>query len=123
MAENRCSKSPVFFFDKFQTTVPRHCIISTMCVAVALLCFLWTAVPQVEAAVEEIDITPSNTNGIELGELSILQLVFFVLLLLKLVTLYAVGVLPVEVDLGGTFTGTKRGFGKKDVSQFLKNHL
>lgn len=90
--------------------------IATLVVA-ALIAFA-TTVPEVDGAVEEIDVTPSNTNGIEIGELSLLQFVLFMLVILKLVTLYSFGVLPVEVDLGGTFSGasSKRSITEEAVS-------
>ncbi|XP_071513686.1 uncharacterized protein [Panulirus ornatus] len=47
-----------------------------------------------------IDVTPTNTNGVELGELSGLQMVFLSLVFLKLVILSFLGVLPVTIDLG-----------------------
>ncbi|CAL4062269.1 unnamed protein product [Meganyctiphanes norvegica] len=64
---------------------------------------LWACVCTVgvQGLTEEIEITPSNTNGFEIGELSTLQFVVMMLIFLKLVTLYAIGVLPFEVDLGG----------------------
>lgn len=94
--------------------------------AIAALLALSTAVPEAEAAVEEIDVTPSNTNGIEIGELSLLQFVFFLFVLLKLVTLYSVGVLPIEVDLRGSssgVTGRRRSFAREDVSYLLKERI
>lgn len=93
--------------------------------AIAALLALSTAVPEAEAAVEEIDVTPSNTNGIEIGELSLLQFVFL-FVLLKLVTLYSVGVLPIEVDLRGSssgVTGRRRSFAREDVSYLLKERI
>ncbi|XP_042219456.1 uncharacterized protein LOC121864487 isoform X2 [Homarus americanus] len=54
----------------------------------------------VQAVVEEIEVDPSNTNGFELGELSFLQFVLGCVIFIKIVALYAVGVLPIEVDLG-----------------------
>ncbi|XP_066967047.1 uncharacterized protein [Macrobrachium rosenbergii] len=66
--------------------------------------------------IEEVEVTPTNTNGVELGELSFMQFVLFAIIFLKLVTLYTVGVLPLEIDLGAfvdkffNFTTTGRGF-------------
>ena len=54
-----------------------------------------------DCSIEEIEATPTNTNGIELGELSLSQLVLVMLVFLKLTLLYSVGVLPLEIDLGG----------------------
>ncbi|XP_068247425.1 uncharacterized protein [Palaemon carinicauda] len=62
------------------------------------------SIPVADAMIEEMEVTPSNTNGIELGELSFMQLVLFALIFLKLSALYNVGVLPVEIDLGALFT-------------------
>ncbi|XP_071513688.1 uncharacterized protein [Panulirus ornatus] len=64
-----------------------------------------SSVTYVSATFEEIEVDPSNTNGFELGELSFLQFVLGSIIFLKIVALYAVGVLPIEVDLG---------FGSKD---------
>ncbi|XP_071513687.1 uncharacterized protein [Panulirus ornatus] len=50
--------------------------------------------------VNTINVTPVNTLGFELGELSGLQMIFLSLVFLKLVTLTFLGVLPVDVDLG-----------------------
>lgn len=64
---------------------------------------IWACVGAVgvHGAIEEIEITPTNTNGFEIGELSTLQFVVMMLIFLKLITLYSIGVLPFEVDLGG----------------------
>ena len=56
---------------------------------------------EAEALTEEIEATPTNTNGFEIGELSMPQYMLMMLIFLKLVLLYAVGVLPLEIDLGG----------------------
>lgn len=53
----------------------------------------------VEAIFEDISIDPTNTYGMEIGELSFLQFILGCLIFLKLVILYVGGVLPVEVDL------------------------
>lgn len=68
--------------------------------------------------IEEVEVTPSNTNGVELGELSFMQFLLLLLIFLKFVTLYSVGVLPVEIDLGGLFeeSTSARGFVNKEVS-------
>lgn len=99
----------------------------TTLLAIVVLFALLTRVPEVDAAVEEIDVTPSNTNGIEIGELSLLQFVFFMLAVLKLVTLYSAGVFPIEIDLRGSFslvTGRRRrSFAREDVSQLLKESI
>lgn len=70
--------------------------------------------------IEEVEVTPSNTNGVELGELSFMQFLLLLLIFLKFVTLYSVGVLPVEIDLGGLFeeSTSVRGFVNKDVSSW-----
>ncbi|XP_045131000.1 uncharacterized protein LOC123516027 [Portunus trituberculatus] len=68
-----------------------------------LLLLLPLLLPVTEAAIEEVEITPSSTNGIELGELSYPQFLFACIIFIKLVTLYAVGVLPVEINLGEKF--------------------
>lgn len=84
-----------------------------------LILFLWLLfASRAEAALEEIEATPTNTNGIEIGELSFMQLLLFMLVFLKLVTLYSLGVLPIEIDLGASFTGftSERGLVDKDVS-------
>jgi len=49
---------------------------------------------------EEIEGTPTNTNGFEIGELSMPQYVFMMLVFLKLSLLYGSGVLPLEINLG-----------------------
>lgn len=86
---------------------------ATSVLALWLLC-----APRAEAALEEIEATPTNTNGIEIGELSFMQLLLLMLVFLKLVTLYSLGVLPIEIDLGASFTGftSERGLVDKDVS-------
>ncbi|KAK3855683.1 hypothetical protein Pcinc_037929, partial [Petrolisthes cinctipes] len=57
-------------------------------------------VDETEALFEEVEVDPSNTNGMELGEISFLQFLLGSLIFLKLVALYAGGVLPIEIDLG-----------------------
>ncbi|XP_037800936.1 uncharacterized protein LOC119595825 isoform X1 [Penaeus monodon] len=89
-----------------------------------LILFLWLLfASRAEAALEEIEATPTNTNGIEIGELSFMQLLLFMLVFLKLVTLYSLGVLPIEIDLGASFTGftSERGLVDKDaeISTYL----
>ncbi|XP_037800937.1 uncharacterized protein LOC119595825 isoform X2 [Penaeus monodon] len=73
--------------------------------------------------IEEVEVTPSNTNGVELGELSFMQFLLLLLIFLKFVTLYSVGVLPVEIDLGGLFeeSTSARGFVNKEaeISTYL----
>ncbi|XP_076038031.1 uncharacterized protein LOC143023391 [Oratosquilla oratoria] len=56
------------------------------------------------AITEDIEVTPTNTNGIELGDLTMTQFVFFMVVFLKLVTLYAMGVIPIEFDLSNAFS-------------------
>ncbi|KAG7170467.1 hypothetical protein Hamer_G018954 [Homarus americanus] len=72
----------------------------------------------VQAVVEEIEVDPSNTNGFELGELSFLQFVLGCVIFIKIVALYAVGVLPIEVDLGfnSDSLASRRTFTGRDVS-------
>lgn len=70
-----------------------------------------TSVTRVQAAVEEIEVDPSNTNGFELGELSFLQFVLGSIIFLKIVALYSVGVLPIEIDLG--FSSTNEDFDRR----------
>lgn len=68
-----------------------------------LLILLWLVcgVPHVaEAVFEEIEVQNSNSNGFELGELSLSQFVLGSLIFLNIVVLYTAGVLPIEVDLG-----------------------
>ena len=65
-----------------------------------ILCLLLSRTIPTEGAVESIDFTPSDTSGINLGELSVLQFVLFMLGALQLSVLYAVGALPFEFDLG-----------------------
>lgn len=60
-------------------------------------------VQETEALFEEVEVDPSNTNGMELGEISFLQFILGAIIFLKLVALYAGGVLPIEIDLGGKF--------------------
>ena len=58
--------------------------------------------------IDEIEATPTNTNALELGDLSMPQFLVFCAVFLLVVTLYAVEVVPVEVDLG-YFYGTGSG--------------
>ena len=62
----------------------------------------------IECTVEEIEATPTNTNGIELGELSLIQFILLIFVFLKLTVLYSMGVLPLEIDLGGMLDETLR---------------
>lgn len=74
----------------------------------ALICVVvaYVFIKEAEALTEEIEATPTNTNGFEIGELSMPQYVLMMLIFLKLVLLYAVGVLPLEIDLGSVWYGT-----------------
>ncbi|KAF2350882.1 hypothetical protein FHG87_018359 [Trinorchestia longiramus] len=82
---------------------------------------------QVHGLTEEIEATPTNTNGIEVGELSMPQYILLMLIFLKYTLLYAVGVLPLEIDLGGiwdpdsatTLNGDDQPL---DVRRSLDNH-
>ncbi|XP_018026041.1 uncharacterized protein LOC108681512 isoform X2 [Hyalella azteca] len=56
---------------------------------------------EVHAIAEEIEATPTNTNGVELGEVSMAQFILLLFVFLKLTLLYSVGILPLEIDLGG----------------------
>jgi len=58
-------------------------------------------IQQSVAIVEGLSMDPVNMNGFEIGELSMPQFVFLLLLVLQLILLYAVGVLPLEYDLAG----------------------
>lgn len=61
-------------------------------------------------AVEEVQVTPSNTSGFQVGELSVYQYLILIMTFLKIVIMYAMGILPIEVDLGGLLeTGTISG--------------
>ena len=63
---------------------------------------LWCClVRRASAAVEGFGMDPINMNGFEIGELSVPQYLFFMLVCLQLILLYAVGVLPLEFDFGG----------------------
>lgn len=77
-----------------------------------------------QCAFEEIELTPPNTNGVYLGEFSLAQLVVFMIAFVKLILLYAVGVAPVEFDLGwffGTGSGAlfPRKFGGSEVGRII----
>ena len=58
-------------------------------------------VRETTAIAEDIEATPTNTLGLEIGELSFLQYIIMMLTFLQLVFLYSVGILPLELDLGG----------------------
>ena len=63
-------------------------------------CIFLSSWTPVYAVFEEIEGTPTNTNGFEIGELSMPQYVFMMLVFLKLSLLYGSGVLPLEINLG-----------------------
>lgn len=87
-----------------------------MFLPLTLLAICWLAVP-VHGTIEEVEVTPSNTNALELGELSFMQFVLLALIFLKLVALYTVGVLPIEINLGAAIQNftNKRGFIEKEA--------
>ena len=64
------------------------------------LFYVFCVIKKCSALIEEIEATPTNSNGMEIGELSTLQFVILMLLFLKMTLLYAMGVLPLEIDLG-----------------------
>lgn len=70
---------------------------------ILLLVLFCSYILHTNALTEEIEATPTNTNGIEIGELSMPQYMMLMLIFLKFVLLYAVGVLPLEIDLGGVW--------------------
>ncbi|XP_069951800.1 uncharacterized protein [Cherax quadricarinatus] len=53
----------------------------------------------VQAVIESVQVTPSNTSGFLIGELSFLQFLVACALFLQLVAIYANGGLPIEIDL------------------------
>ena len=83
-------------------------------------------IQQSYALIEEVEATPTNTNAIELGELSLPQFIWLTIVFLKFVLLYAVGVIPLEIDLGGTFfegraMNEKSSVANNEVSYFISS--
>ncbi|XP_071513685.1 uncharacterized protein [Panulirus ornatus] len=66
----------------------------------ALALSLWQTAIDNQVSAVDIEVTPTNTNGFELGELSGLQMIFLTLAFVKLLALTFLGILPVDVDLG-----------------------
>lgn len=60
-----------------------------------------------DAVAEGIGMDPINVGGFQIGELSVAQGLLFVLVFLELVLLYAMGVIPVELDIGGVLQSTR----------------
>ncbi|XP_018026042.1 uncharacterized protein LOC108681512 isoform X3 [Hyalella azteca] len=65
-------------------------------------------IAEIKAMVTEVEATPTAINGLLIGELSVSQYIFFMLIFLKFTLLYAVGVLPLEIDLGGVWDPNSR---------------
>ena len=63
------------------------------------LLVLWLQPDTTHCITEEIEATPTNSNGMELGELSMPQYLLMMLIFLKFTLLYAMGILPLEIDL------------------------
>ncbi|XP_042219454.1 uncharacterized protein LOC121864487 isoform X1 [Homarus americanus] len=67
--------------------------------------------------ITSVSVTPSNTLGFALGELSAAQMFLLAIAFLKIVILYAGGVLPIPVDLNkiwSPFIYLIKGFGKQE---------
>ena len=85
--------------NKFSLTMNRQISKSGMPFSAIILILLILPNPS-SGLIEEIEATPTNTNGIELGELSLPQFALLMLIFLKMTLLYSVGVLPLEIRLG-----------------------
>ncbi|XP_068247426.1 uncharacterized protein [Palaemon carinicauda] len=100
--------------------------ILSFAVVILVLIVSFFLVP-VFGTIEEVEVTPTNTNGVELGELSFMQFVLFAFIFLKFVALYSVGVLPLEIDLGAVvdkfFNATVKGRGFVDSEAELSTYF
>ncbi|KAL7637954.1 UNVERIFIED_CONTAM: hypothetical protein RMT77_011568 [Armadillidium vulgare] len=74
----------------------------------AILTLYIILINETECAIEEIEATPTNSNGFFLGDISMPQFLVMCVIFLIIILLYAVGVVPIEVDLG-YFFGTGSG--------------
>lgn len=78
----------------------------------------------VSAVLTSISVTPSNTLGVSLGQLSLLQFVLMSVLFLKFVVLNAAGVLPVSVDFVDVWEATRNLFvGRRQDAAYLRYEL
>ena len=75
---------------------------SSLTTAVLLVATILLA-KRVSGIAEGIGMDPTNTYGMELGEFSLAQYAFFMLVVLKLTLLYAMGILPLEYDFSNGF--------------------